>query len=322
MGRQALLLANMDNYKTSSSTSSAASSDDYALDRLSADSSPLMMSPWNHASPLPKLPWAPPPAALFGTLRRKEGHICSLAAKDGLLYTGSDSKNIHTWRDMKEFSSFKCRSGFVKAIVISGDKIFTGHQDGRIRIWTTVSGTHRQIGTLPSFFAVVKASMRPKNSGPDLRGGKWSGRPGPPNLQGPSLASGPDLRGGKWSGRPGPPNLQGPSLASERSFSKLKLLKNYLRSTMSQQRLNGLATLCIEKKLLDEVDSNTIINDFASRNVRRNFLRKKYINRASTFSLAPGLWNLRTGAGRTTSPWRRSTTARRCGSSTPTRCHR
>ncbi|XP_042066002.1 uncharacterized protein LOC121809439 isoform X9 [Salvia splendens] len=321
MGRQALLLANMDNYKTSSSTSSAASSDDYALDRLSADSSPLMMSPWNHASPLPKLPWAPPPAALFGTLRRKEGHICSLAAKDGLLYTGSDSKNIHTWRDMKEFSSFKCRSGFVKAIVISGDKIFTGHQDGRIRIWTTVSGTHRQIGTLPSFFAVVKASMRPKNSGPDLRGGKWSGRPGPPNLQGPSLASEPSFSVKRKAYRilfTVPVTVA----SAERSFSKLKLLKNYLRSTMSQQRLNGLATLCIEKKLLDEVDSNTIINDFASRNVRRNFLRKKYINRASTFSLAPGLWNLRTGAGRTTSPWRRSTTARRCGSSTPTRCHR
>ncbi|XP_042066003.1 uncharacterized protein LOC121809439 isoform X10 [Salvia splendens] len=316
MGRQALLLANMDNYKTSSSTSSAASSDDYALDRLSADSSPLMMSPWNHASPLPKLPWAPPPAALFGTLRRKEGHICSLAAKDGLLYTGSDSKNIHTWRDMKEFSSFKCRSGFVKAIVISGDKIFTGHQDGRIRIWTTVSGTHRQIGTLPSFFAVVKASMRPKNSGPDLRGGKWSGRPGPPNLQGPSLAS------VKRKAYRILFTVPVTVASAERSFSKLKLLKNYLRSTMSQQRLNGLATLCIEKKLLDEVDSNTIINDFASRNVRRNFLRKKYINRASTFSLAPGLWNLRTGAGRTTSPWRRSTTARRCGSSTPTRCHR
>jgi hypothetical protein len=40
---------------------------------------------------------------------------------------------------------------------------------------------------------------------------------------------------------------------------------------MSQGQLNGLATLCIEKKLLDKVDSNTIINDFASRNVRRNF---------------------------------------------------
>ncbi|XP_062186706.1 uncharacterized protein LOC133890315 [Phragmites australis] len=59
--------------------------------------------------------------------------------------------------------------------------------------------------------------------------------------------------------------------SAERSFSKLKLLKNHLRSTMSQERLNGLATLCIEKKLLDEIDIDTIINDFASRNVRRNF---------------------------------------------------
>jgi hypothetical protein len=59
--------------------------------------------------------------------------------------------------------------------------------------------------------------------------------------------------------------------SAERSFLKLKLLKNYLRSIMSQERLNGLATLCIEKKLLDKVDSNTIINDFTSRNVRRNF---------------------------------------------------
>lgn len=59
--------------------------------------------------------------------------------------------------------------------------------------------------------------------------------------------------------------------SAERSFSKLKLLKNYLRSTMTQERLNHLATLCIEKKLLDEIDINTIIDDFASRDVRRNF---------------------------------------------------
>jgi hypothetical protein len=59
--------------------------------------------------------------------------------------------------------------------------------------------------------------------------------------------------------------------SAERSFSKLKLLKNYLRSTMSQEMLNGLATLCIEKKLLDDVNIEAIINDFASRNVRRHF---------------------------------------------------
>jgi hypothetical protein len=40
---------------------------------------------------------------------------------------------------------------------------------------------------------------------------------------------------------------------------------------MSQERLNGLAILCIEKILLDEIDIDTIITDFASKNVRRNF---------------------------------------------------
>ena len=59
--------------------------------------------------------------------------------------------------------------------------------------------------------------------------------------------------------------------SAEKTFSKLKLLKNYLRSVMSQERLNGLATLCIEKKLLDEIDIEAIINDFAAANVRRNF---------------------------------------------------
>ena len=44
-----------------------------------------------------------------------------------------------------------------------------------------------------------------------------------------------------------------------------------MRSTMSQEKLNGLAILCIEKKLLDEIDINTINIDFVSKNIRRNF---------------------------------------------------
>ena len=39
---------------------------------------------------------------------------------------------------------------------------------------------------------------------------------------------------------------------------------------MSQERLNGLAILSIEKDLLAKIDTNVIINDFAFRNVRRN----------------------------------------------------
>ncbi|KAF7013689.1 hypothetical protein CFC21_027755 [Triticum aestivum] len=60
-------------------------------------------------------------------------------------------------------------------------------------------------------------------------------------------------------------------VSAERKFSKLELLKNYLRSTMTRERLNDLATLCMEKKLLDEIDIDPIISDFATRNVRRKF---------------------------------------------------
>ena len=38
---------------------------------------------------------------------------------------------------------------------------------------------------------------------------------------------------------------------------------------MSQKRLNDLTILCIEKNMLKNIDVDTIINDFASRNARR-----------------------------------------------------
>ena len=53
--------------------------------------------------------------------------------------------------------------------------------------------------------------------------------------------------------------------SAERSFSKLKLIKSYLRSTMSQERLNGLAMVSIEKEVLKQIDCNSIISDFFNK---------------------------------------------------------
>jgi len=55
------------------------------------------------------------------------------------------------------------------------------------------------------------------------------------------------------------------SIASvERSFSKLKLIKSYLRSIMSQQKLNRLNLLSIEKNILNKINYDNLIDNFIS----------------------------------------------------------
>jgi hypothetical protein len=62
--------------------------------------------------------------------------------------------------------------------------------------------------------------------------------------------------------------------SAERSFSKLKLLKSYLRSTMTRQRLTDLATISLESGLLDKIEYDHIVEEFILRNTRRMKLFK------------------------------------------------
>jgi hypothetical protein len=57
--------------------------------------------------------------------------------------------------------------------------------------------------------------------------------------------------------------------SAEKSFSKLKLIKSYIRSTMSQERLNGLDILLIEKKMLENLEYKNLIKNVASQKARR-----------------------------------------------------
>lgn len=60
------------------------------------------------------------------------------------------------------------------------------------------------------------------------------------------------------------------SVASgERSFSKLKIIKKYLRSTMHQQRLSNLSIVSIEHEILDSLDTRQLIADFANIKARK-----------------------------------------------------
>ena len=49
---------------------------------------------------------------------------------------------------------------------------------------------------------------------------------------------------------------------SERSFNAVRRIKTYLRSTMSQQRLNHLMLLHIHKNLTDDLNPVDVANDF------------------------------------------------------------
>ena len=59
------------------------------------------------------------------------------------------------------------------------------------------------------------------------------------------------------------------SATAERSFSSLRRIKTYLRSSMTAQRLNNLFVLYVHKALTDSLDLQSIAEEFVSANTRR-----------------------------------------------------
>ena len=57
--------------------------------------------------------------------------------------------------------------------------------------------------------------------------------------------------------------------SAERSFSKLKIIKNRLRTTMANERLSCLGILSIEHDVLEEIDFEQLIDNFSSRKARK-----------------------------------------------------
>ena len=64
--------------------------------------------------------------------------------------------------------------------------------------------------------------------------------------------------------------LPATNCTNERSFSALLRLKTYLRSTLSQERLNSLMILQIHKDYTDNMIPSDVANDFISGRERRS----------------------------------------------------
>ncbi|XP_022248903.1 uncharacterized protein LOC111087236 [Limulus polyphemus] len=58
--------------------------------------------------------------------------------------------------------------------------------------------------------------------------------------------------------------------SGERSFSRLKLTKNHLRSTMGQQWLNLLSLMCTESDILKNIDFQPIIKQISAMKCRKS----------------------------------------------------
>ncbi|KAL4141516.1 hypothetical protein QTP88_004145 [Uroleucon formosanum] len=62
------------------------------------------------------------------------------------------------------------------------------------------------------------------------------------------------------------------SATAERSFSRLKLIKTFLRSTLTEEKLSNLAILSIEKCTAEKIDFDKVIETFAQMKKRRKLL--------------------------------------------------
>ncbi|CAN6304288.1 unnamed protein product [Urochloa humidicola] len=166
------------------SSNDSSVSDDDASSSSTSSFPPSASSSPSRYSPPPKSPWSstthlipglgtsddPTATGLIASLVKERGKVYSLAAAGDLLYTGTDSETVRVWRDRRDLAALRAGSGLVKAIVISADgRIFTGHQDGKIRVWRRSSSvssdpaTHRRLGSLPALGDYLASSVNPSS---------------------------------------------------------------------------------------------------------------------------------------------------------------
>ncbi|KAL5543665.1 hypothetical protein UlMin_007449 [Ulmus minor] len=107
----------------------------------------------------------------FRSLAVLSGHVGSvscLALCGEFILSASQGKDIIVWQqpDLRLFTKFGHGDGSVKALVTFGNKVFTAHQDSRIRVWKVSrrsENVFRLVDTLPTTKDYLGKFMKQSN---------------------------------------------------------------------------------------------------------------------------------------------------------------
>ncbi|XP_010273313.1 PREDICTED: COMPASS-like H3K4 histone methylase component WDR5B [Nelumbo nucifera] len=107
----------------------------------------------------------------YRSLAVLSGHIGSvscLAICGEFILSASQGKDIIVWQqpDLRQFAKFGQGDGSVKALVTVGNKVFTAHQDSRIRVWKVSRSSEnifRLVATLPTTKDYLGKFMKQSN---------------------------------------------------------------------------------------------------------------------------------------------------------------
>ncbi|KAF5729295.1 myosin heavy chain kinase B-like [Tripterygium wilfordii] len=96
------------------------------------------------------------------------GTVSCLALCGEFILSASQGKDIIVWQqpDLRSFTKFGQGEGSVKALVTVGTKVFTAHQDSRIRVWKVTrrsENVFRLVDTLPTTKDYLGKFMKQSN---------------------------------------------------------------------------------------------------------------------------------------------------------------
>ena len=109
-----------------------------------------------------------PPYKSLAVLAGHVGSVSCLALCGEFILSASQGKDIIVWQqpDLRQFTKFGQGEGSVKALVTMGHKVFTAHQDSRIRVWKVSrrsENVFRLLDTLPTTKDYLGKFMKQSN---------------------------------------------------------------------------------------------------------------------------------------------------------------